>query len=190
MRPTLRVFVSVAMATTIMVLAGCARPDPNSPPPPQLVTPSQTPTIATGPRVGWLAPDFKYTDAQGKATSLSDFRGKTVVLNFWATWCGPCRDEMPLLQALFDDKERAAQGLVLLSVNDGEPPATVQQFMTAFGYSFPVVLDMEEVLAAAYYIRALPTTFFIGPDGVIRNIRMGAFSGKADLERVLSLVMR
>ena len=70
--------------------------------------------------MGKLAPDFKYRDAEGKAVSLSDLRGKTVMLNFWATWCAPCQYEMPLLQALADDENKAAQGLVLLTVNDGE----------------------------------------------------------------------
>jgi thiol-disulfide isomerase/thioredoxin len=142
------------------------------------------------PEVGKKAPDFSYPDAAGNTVSLSELSDKVVMINFWATWCGPCRSEMPVLDALAQDQEKAAQGLVFLSVNTGETQSTVQTYMESNGYSFPVILDSNGAIATKYNIRYLPTTFFIGRDGLIRSIKSGAFSSASDLLIPLNAAMK
>jgi peroxiredoxin len=151
--------------------------------------PEKVSAIEVGPQVGKLTPDFKFTDAEGKSVSLSDLRGKSIMLNFWATWCGPCKIEMPLIQELAHDKEKADKGLVLLTVNGGESAETVRGFMKKYGFSFPVLLDIQKDIIRAYNVRAIPTTFFIGQDGIIREIKLGAFLSESELEQRLNTVM-
>jgi peroxiredoxin len=152
--------------------------------------PESTPVIEIGPQVGKLAPDFNFTDAEGKSTSLSGLRGRSIVLNFWATWCGPCKYEMPLLQDLADDQEKAEKGLILLTVDSGESADTVRRFIKASGFSFPVLLDSQSIIYRAYKVRAIPTTFFIGQDGIISYIRVGAFMNKSQLEEILNKILK
>ena len=145
--------------------------------------------VATAPEVGKTAPDFDYPDTDGKTVSLSDLTGKVVVINFWATWCGPCRQEMPILDTLAKDEEKAAQGLVLLIINIGETYDVVQTYMESYGYSFPVIIDTTSTIASKYNIRYIPTTFFIDRGGIIRNIKPGAFSSPGELAIILNTVM-
>jgi thiol-disulfide isomerase/thioredoxin len=140
--------------------------------------------------VGKPAPDFTYQDAQGKTVSLSDLNGKVVVINFWATWCGPCRQEMPLIDALANNDDNDALGIVLLSVNAGESRDAVNSFMAANGYSFYVVLDSNDAISSKYGIRYIPTTIFIGRDGAIRSIKTGAFSNQSELVKMLDDAMK
>jgi len=139
------------------------------------------------PEVGKYAPDFLLPDLDGVKVRLSDLRGKPVVLNFWATWCGYCVDEMPLLQEIHDTK--AGEGLVILAVNDGETGARAEEFMQTNGYSFKVLLDRFQDVIPFYKVRGLPTTFFIDPEGVIRDIKVGAFVSKEQIENSLETIM-
>lgn len=145
--------------------------------------------LEVGPQVGKLAPVFKFINPGGEKISLSDFRGSSVVLNFWATWCGPCKFEMPLIQALAHDEEKAAKGLVLLTINGGESADTVAKFMIEYGFSFPVLLDTQRGITRAYNVRGIPTTFFIDKDGIIRDIKVGAFTSKTELNSKLNNIM-
>ncbi|MFC2066912.1 peroxiredoxin family protein [Chloroflexota bacterium] len=134
------------------------------------------------PLTGNLAPDFQLPDLDGQAVSLSDFRGKRVLLNFWASWCGPCREEMPFIQEVYENKKWSDKGLVILAVNLGEDLPSVMSFLEAYGLSFPVLLDVKQVVAKEYNIRGIPATFFISEDGVIQDIKIGAFSNKPEIE--------
>ena len=129
-----------------------------------------------------VAPDFQLSDLEGRTVSLSDFRGKPVLLNFWATWCGPCRAEMPFIQDVFEDKRFSEKGLVIVAVNLGESRSKVVQFMEDYGLSFDVLLDTSRNVGQAYNIRGIPTTFFIDKDGIIKDIKIGAFSKKEEIE--------
>ncbi len=151
--------------------------------------PEKVSAIEVGPQVGKLAPDFKFTDAEGKSVSLSDLRGKSIMLNFWATWCAPCKYEMPLIEDLAHDREKAEKGLILLTINSGESADKVQRFMIENGLSFPVLLDTQKMVVRAYNVRAIPTTFFIGQDGIISKIKLGAFMNESELEQILNKVM-
>ncbi len=147
---------------------------------------SSGPPSGVGPNVGMLAPDFTLKDPQGNQVSLSGFRGRPVMINFWATWCPPCRYEMPFMETVY--RERAADGLVILAVSIDEDPNEVPRFMKEFGITFPVVLDTDQSVATKYRIRPIPTSFFVDKDGVIRDMEIGAMDKKTILKK-LSKVM-
>ena len=99
-------------------------------------TPSPTPQLPEGTQVGNRAPGFQLNNLDGQSVSLSDFRGSPVLLNFWATWCGPCRFEMPFIQEIFEDKVWTDKGLKILAVDIGESPSDVKEFLNSNGFSF------------------------------------------------------
>ncbi len=141
----------------------------------------------TAPEVGKLAPDFQLSDLDGQSVSLSDFRGQPVLVNFWATWCGPCRYEMPFLQRIHE--EQAVNGLVVLGVNLGESPDEVREFMGEFGLSFTTLLDSRQEVGLMYNVRAIPTTLLIDGNGVIRDRKVGAFTTMKEIENALGKIM-
>ena len=143
----------------------------------------------SAPQVGRPAPDFQLPNLARQSVSLSDLRGKPIFINFWASWCGPCRAEMPFIQAIFDDEELSGEGLVILTINIGESSSTAKSFMESLSLSFPVLLDTSGEVAQKYKIRAIPTTFLVGKDGIIKAIKFGAFTGKADIEKYLSKII-
>ena len=128
-----------------------------------------------------LAPDFRLTDLDGNVVMLSDFRGKTVVLNFWATWCPPCREEMPEFQELWD--HRGADGtddLVVVAVNllRDDTVGAATKFIEANEFTFVVVFDTTRgAVAARDGVRGLPATFFIDRNGVVRTTALGPVVG-------------
>ena len=126
--------------------------------------------------VGEPAPDFTLETPSGELVSLSDFRGQVVVLNFWATWCTPCRAEMPEFQALWAEHEVAGD-LMVLAVNLQESKAQVDGFVEDFGLTFPVVLDASGEVLDKYGLPGLPGTFFIDADGVLRSRVLGPLDG-------------
>ena len=140
-----------------------------------------------GPEVGKLAPDFTLTGLDGQEVSLSAFRGQPVLLNFWAIWCGPCRMEMPLLQDMYE--KWSGEGLVFLAVNLQEDPARVKEFIAEAGYTFPILLSPGNEVPLAYNVRGIPATFFIDADGVIRDIKIGAFLTAGEIESKLAKIM-
>ena len=149
-----------------------------------------TGALASGterPVVGARAPNFQFQDADGQLKLLSDLRGKPVLINFWASWCWPCRQEMPFIQQIHE--EWAEKGLVVLTVNLGESPSTVEHFLQRYGFSFPVLLDTKRVTSTRYNIRGIPTTFFIDRDGIIQERVIGAFATKQGLEARLKSII-
>ena len=139
------------------------------------------------PQVGKQAPDFQLPNLEGQAISLSDFQGKPVFLNFWATWCPPCRFEMPLIQAIF--KESADTGLIVLAIDIGEAPSRVKDYIQSGNFSFPVLLDTNQDVALEYNIRAIPTTFLIDKDGIIQVIKVGAFTSILEINKSLAKII-
>jgi peroxiredoxin len=144
--------------------------------------------VSGAPRVGERAPDFRLPDLNGQQVSLSSQRGAPVIINFWASWCGPCWAEMPLIQGVFE--EWSAKGVVVLTVNLGERRSVVARYMQDNHLSFPVLLDAGGEVAERYNVVGVPTTFFIGRDGIIQEIVPGAFPSKAALETVLREIVQ
>ncbi len=115
--------------------------------------------------------DFIVPALGGGEIALSDHLGKVVFLNFWATWCPPCREEMPSMQLLYE--ELADEGLEILAVDVQESEATVQEFVAEFGFTFPILLDSDGRVALRYGIRAFPTTYIIDRKGFVLGGRPG-----------------
>jgi len=136
---------------------------------------------------GEPAPDFQLQSLDGESVSLSELQGSPVMLNFWATWCGPCRSEMPYLQQIYE--EWSEKGLILLAIDIGESHAEVRQFMQSNNLSLPVLLDIREVVTREYNITGIPTTFFIDKDGMIQEKIIGAFPTKDAIEKHLSKII-
>lgn len=125
-----------------------------------------------GLRVGDLAPDFEFTDIEGRRLRLSDFRGRVVFLNFWATWCGPCRFEMPDMMTLLERYEE--RGLAVIAMNNGEAYAPAVRFLDSLDLSFTAVgLDPTQDVVRRYQIIGMPTSYFIDAEGIITRVHAG-----------------
>jgi peroxiredoxin len=138
--------------------------------------------------IGMEAPDFTLSDPSGNPVHLRDLRGKVVVVDFWATWCGPCRALMPHIQKMHE--QLATKGLVVLGLDVGEDAATVAKFSKTESYTFRLLLDAEPQVTSRYFVQAYPTTFVIDRAGRIAFRDMG--SGKptdlqAAVEKALSI---
>ena len=123
---------------------------------------------------GSVAPDFQLTTIDGKVTSLSDFRGQTVILNFWASWCPPCREEMPELEQFY--KKNKQNNVTILSVNltsQDSGRQKLQQFIQDYSLTFPILLDQKGEVGKLYQILTIPTSFIISSTGNITDIFVG-----------------
>ncbi|HEY2980277.1 MAG TPA: TlpA disulfide reductase family protein [Anaerolineales bacterium] len=122
---------------------------------------------------GSRAPDFTLMTPQGDAITLADLRGQAVLINLWATWCPPCRQEMPTIQRVYD--EYRDRGFTVLGVNvtAQDDPLAIVPFVDNYNLSFPILLDETGAVSAAYGLRSLPTSYFIAPDGTIREVVIG-----------------
>ena len=139
--------------------------------------------VGVGTEIGKRAPDFTLPTLDGKELSLSQFRGKTVMVNFWLTSCNACALEMPDIQAVFNSWSR--DDLEILAVNQGERAAFVENFFSSRGLTFPALLDSDEAVSNMYQISATPTTFFINADGIIKEVKRGRFANQSDIEVIL-----
>lgn len=125
------------------------------------------------PQTGFLAPDFELNNLSGKSISLDSLQGKVILINIWATWCPPCRAEMPAMQKVYE--EYHGQGFEILAINSTiqDSLAKVQPFTGEYGLTFPVLLDEKGEVTRLYGVVSLPSSFFIGKDGIIREIVIG-----------------
>jgi len=141
------------------------------------------------PQVGFMAPDFTIPDMQGNPVTLSNLRGQPVLVNIWATWCLPCRAEMPAMQQAYLDYQD--QGFTILAVNSTtqDDPYDVAAFVSEYGLSFPILFDETGAVVEAYRVRALPTSFFIDENGLIMEIVVGGPMSEALLRtRIENLI--
>ena len=134
--------------------------------------------VASGPapKVGKTAPDFTVQTLDGESHKLSDFRGQPVWINFWASWCPPCRAENPDIQAVYEANQ--ADGLVVLGVAIGEEDGAVRGYVERTGLTYLNGLDRSTDIAATYRIVGIPTHFFVDRDGILREWRIGSMSKK------------
>ncbi|MEE8373361.1 MAG: TlpA disulfide reductase family protein [Dehalococcoidia bacterium] len=143
--------------------------------------------LPPAPKVGRIAPDFTLVDLEGKPVTLSDYRGKTVFLNFWATWCPPCRAEMPEIEAIF--QEYNGRDVVVIGIDLREPEDEVRQYVRQGGYSWTFVMDTTGQVSSNYRVTAIPTSFFLDGEGIIRAVNVGAMTKRA-MESRLAKAMR
>jgi peroxiredoxin len=123
------------------------------------------------PAVGTPAEDFRLTDLEGKSQSLSQYRGKIVLVNFWATWCKPCTTEMPAMQAMYD--KLRDKGFVVLAVNELEDDAKVREHIKQYGHTFPVLMDRDNKVANQFGVFGLPVSVFIDQEGRVQEYIKG-----------------
>ena len=152
-------------------------------PDPERTVSQPTQPSAPAAVVGAPAPDFELTDLDGNAVRLSDYRGKTVLVNFWATWCGPCKAEMPLLQDRYTTLRDS--GLVILAVNIGEDEALIRPYVEDLGLDFAIVLDPELAVNDEYRVLGYPTTITVDREGNVVDVHVGAWLDE-QLDAVLS----
>jgi cytochrome c biogenesis protein CcmG, thiol:disulfide interchange protein DsbE len=148
----------------------------------RLDTPREDGSALGRAKEGQPAPDFTLTASDGSTYRLSELRGRPVVINFWATWCGPCKDEMPAIDEAYQTHRDA--GLIVLAVNVEESAERVATYAAKLKLTFPVLVDREGSVSARYRVRSLPTTVFVRPDGVIDGRREGAYTRRMLLGRI------
>jgi peroxiredoxin len=171
--PVLLLFLLMPIMASIIALfisgAFTTTDTPQSAPPVVIYTP---PSV-----LGKAAPDFTLLNPRGESVNLSDFQGSWLVLNFWATWCPPCKEEMPLLEQLHRGEitlaQSVPQGVRVLAISYDEKPETVAEFIETYGLSLPTAIDTDAKISNRYIVGQLPVTFFIRPDGVVWQRQMG-----------------
>jgi peroxiredoxin len=135
-----------------------------------LVVTSNTPAPITGAP----APDFTLTTSNGKQIALSSLKGQPVLINFWATWCGPCKTEMPAIQAAY--QKHQADKLQVLAVDAGEEQKDVSAFGSSLNLTFDLLMDPGNSVNDLYQVRAYPSTFFVGTDGKVAALQIGSMT--------------
>ncbi|MBI2864775.1 MAG: TlpA family protein disulfide reductase [Chloroflexi bacterium] len=140
----------------------------------------------TAARLNEPAPDFTFVDPSGATRKLSDYQGQAVMINFWASWCPPCVQEMPDIESVY--REEQAKGLVVLGINLDDDPNAARRFLQARGVSFPSVSDGDQVAIYLYRVSPIPQTFFIDREGILRDMQVGAMTKgmiKKKVEKIL-----
>ena len=145
-------------------------------------------SLASSDLTGQAAPDFALKSSGGDNVRLSEYRGDVVMVNFWATWCGPCRQEMPLLDELYSRYERV--GFSLLGVNIDDDSRKAMNMVSDLGVSFPVLFDARKEVSKLYKVDAMPVTVLIDREGTIRYVHHGYKPGYEDkyLDQIRSLL--
>ena len=145
-------------------------------------------SLASSGLTGQAAPDFALKSSSGENLRLSEYRGDVVMVNFWATWCGPCRQEMPLLDELYSRYERV--GFSLLGVNIDDDSRKAMSMVSELGVSFPVLFDTRKEVSKLYEVDAMPVTVLIDREGTIRYVHHGYKPGYEDkyLDQIRSLL--
>ncbi len=142
------------------------------------------------PQQGFLAPDFELKTIEGETIKLSDLRGQAVLVNLWATWCPPCRAEMPAIEKVYNDYKD--EGFVVLAVNMTyqDTFADIAPFIDEYGLTFPILLDETSEVGTAYQLRSLPSSFFIDREGIIREVVIGGPMAEALLRTRVEEILK
>ena len=145
-------------------------------------------SLASSGLEGQQAPDFALKSSTGENLRLSEYRGDVVMINFWATWCGPCRQEMPLLDELYSRYQRV--GFNLLGVNIDDDSRRAMQMIDELGVNFPVLFDARKEVSKLYEVEAMPVTVLVDREGKVRYVHHGYKPGYEDkyLDQIRSLL--
>ena len=160
--------VTLSLLTPALLITGCAR---------------EQRSIAS---VGSKAPDFTLPDLDGESVSLSDFEGRPLFINFWRINCTPCIQEMPHLEAVYEERQGE---LVMLNINTGDDANSIKQFLQNNGLSLSVLLDTDITVARQYAIPGTPTAFYIDKEGIIKAKVIGPFPSQAAIDNRLSEII-
>ncbi len=182
------IYLSSLIGAFILLIAAAAVIDGvmhAAPAPPAAAKAVDQPTnIKTGNRIGDVAPDFTLTTTDGRQISLSDYRGKNVILNFWATWCGPCRYEISSIESIHE--QWSEDNVVVLAVASQDELDTARTYAKIYKLKFTIPVDGRGETMALYGIHGIPTTFFINRDGVITSIKVGPFFNDEEIVQRMS----
>jgi peroxiredoxin len=140
------------------------------------------------PAVGMQAEDFRLTDLDGKSQSLSQYRGKIVLVNFWATWCKPCTTEMPAMQKIYD--KLRDKGFVVLAVNELEDDAKVREHIKQYGHTFPVLMDRDNKVANQFGVFGLPVSVFIDQEGRVQEYVKGGLLTEQKIDETVARIQK
>jgi peroxiredoxin len=140
------------------------------------------------PTVGTQAEDFSLIDLEGKSQSLSQYRGKIVLVNFWATWCKPCTTEMPAMQTSFD--KLRDKGFVVLAINELEDDAKVREHLKQYGHTFPVLMDRDNKVANQFGVFGLPVSVFIDQEGRVQEYIKGGLLTEQKIDDVVAKIQK
>lgn len=140
------------------------------------------------PSVGMQAEDFSLIDLEGKSQSLSQYRGKIVLVNFWATWCKPCTTEMPAMQASFD--KLRDKGFMVLAINELEDDAKVREHIKQYGHTFPVIMDRDNKVANQFGVFGLPVSVFIDQQGWVQAYIKGGLLTEQMIDDVIARIQK
>jgi cytochrome c biogenesis protein CcmG, thiol:disulfide interchange protein DsbE len=142
------------------------------------------------PQAGFPAPDFTLQTPTGETYTLSELKGKAVLVNLWATWCPPCRAEMPAIQNIYDEYKE--QGFIVLAINmtTQDNPLNIAPFATEYKLTFPILLDETGEISAAYQLRSLPSSYFIDREGVISEVVIGGPMAEALLRTRVEKILK
>lgn len=130
----------------------------------------------TGLEVGDFAPEFELMTIEGETVRLSDYRGQRVFVNFWATWCPPCRAEMPDMQQLYEKQDVPVEILAINLTPTEQNEENIENFITDFGLTFPILMDINSEVAEKYKVQAYPTSYMIDSEGRISFVAPGAMN--------------
>lgn len=147
-----------------------------------LLWPNSSATAGAGIPIGSPAPDFELRTVDGQVYKLSDLKGQSVMLNFFATWCPPCRAEMELLEETY--QQHKEQGFLILAINLNESDVAVSSFQQKLGLTFPIVIDKGDQVSRRYDIVPLPTSYFVDKDGIVR----GKWTGEIRQPQMLEML--
>jgi len=144
----------------------------------------------SAPQAGFAAPDFILQTPDGEKFTLSELKGNAVLVNLWATWCPPCRAEMPTIEKIY--QEYKDQGLVVLAINMTyqDDPAGVAPFIQEYGLTFPILLEETGKVGDAYQLRSLPSSYFINRAGVIQEVVIGGPMSEALLRTRIEQILK
>jgi peroxiredoxin len=134
---------------------------------------TQQAELPPNPKEGFTAPDFTLELLEGGEITLSDLRGNPVIINFWATWCGPCREEMPAIEKVYRDYKDLGLVVIGLNLTSQDTEQAVTAFIQEFDLTFPIALDRNASTSYKYQLKGLPTTYFINSQGVIQSVVVG-----------------
>lgn len=143
-------------------------------------------TAGEAPAVGYRAPDFTLSTLNGEEFTLSEYRGQPVVLNFWATWCPPCRAEIPYFQ---EASVKYNGQVAIIGVDDGETAAQVAPFAREMGITYPLPIDEQSLVSRRYRVNSLPSTYFVDAAGIIQHLHIGLIN-QAVLEDQIEKLLR